>query len=202
MPDVPTGILRLLILPSLRAQKPVEAKSVHSVLLSPIMSRYAATFKEMVHQGTELKKRKHTNPNPKRPDSTPYRDIKSQNEWLRANVFDSMGNYTCTAVPVSVALWASQSKELLVKGELNESQSQHPVIEMSKTEVEEKRLGAYVVMPDGIEIAFKTWWRSLVPVTVVRVRYPHDRHGNAGKPSHSAKGTVLQDFLSFTDINS
>ena len=51
------------------------------------------------------------------------------------------------------------------------------MIEMSKTEVEEKRLGAYVVMPDGIEIAFKTWWRSLVPVTVIRVRYPHDRHG-------------------------
>ena len=61
----------------------------------PVLSRYATTFKEMVHTGTELKKRKKINPTPKRPQSefTHYRDVSSQNEWLRTNVFDSLGNY-------------------------------------------------------------------------------------------------------------
>ena len=38
--------------------------------------------------------------------------------------------------------------------------------------------------------------------TIVRVRYPHERHGNAGKTSHSAKTSVMQDFLQFVDLNS
>ena len=61
----------------------------------PVLSRYADTFKEMVHSGSELKKRKMINPSPKRPESdlTHYRDITSQNEWIRANLFDSIGNY-------------------------------------------------------------------------------------------------------------
>ena len=59
----------------------------------PILSRYADTFNTMVHQGTALKKRKHTNPNPKLTDSIPYRDVKQQNDWLQSNVFDTMGNY-------------------------------------------------------------------------------------------------------------
>ena len=59
----------------------------------PILSRYADTFKELVHQGSHLKRVKHLYPNPKRSDCTHYRDLKRHNEWLRANVFDTMGNY-------------------------------------------------------------------------------------------------------------
>ena len=47
----------------------------------------------MVHQGTDLKKRRKVNPNLKRPDAILYRDLEKQNDWLRSNVFDSMGNY-------------------------------------------------------------------------------------------------------------
>ena len=36
----------------------------------------------------------------------------------------------------------------------------------------------------------------------MRVRYLHERHGNAGKISHSAKTTVMQGFLQFADLNS
>jgi len=52
-------------------------------------------FKGLIHQGTELNKRKRINPSPKRPEAelTHYRDITGQNEWLRANMFDSLGNY-------------------------------------------------------------------------------------------------------------
>lgn len=50
-------------------------------------------FMSLKHQGTELKKRKKQLPMPGRPDRDHYRNLKFQNEWLRANVFDTMGNY-------------------------------------------------------------------------------------------------------------
>ena len=110
---------------------------------SPVLERHAATFKGLLHQGSELKKRKRINPHP----------------------------ICCD-------------------------------FEKMKTEVEQERLGSYVIMPDSLECAFKTWWRSLPGDAVVKVRYPHSRHGNAGKTSHSAKSSVMQDFLLFVDINS
>ena len=58
----------------------------------PVLSRYTDTFKEMVHQGSELKRKIAVNPHPKRVDTTHYRDVVKQNEWLRQNVFDSLGN--------------------------------------------------------------------------------------------------------------
>ena len=57
-------------------------------------------------------------------------------------------------------------------------------------------------MPAGTVTAFMMWWRGLSSSTVVQVRYPNDRHGNAGKVSHAAKTSILQDFLTFVDTNS
>lgn len=85
---------------------------------------------------------------------------------------------------------------------IKRQQSQQPKVEMAKDEVEQKRLGDYVVMPQGIDTAFSKWWRTASVDTVVMVRYPHERHGNAGQPSHSAKSTIMQDFLLFVDVNS
>ena len=72
---------------------------------------------------------------------------------------------------------------------------------MPKSEVEEKRLGDCVVMPIGLETSFKTWWRSQDASTIVQVRYPHDRHGNAGKVSNAAKSSLREEFLDFVDHN-
>lgn len=80
--------------------------------------------------------------------------------------------------------------------------SQHPVVDMTKEEAEEQRLGDFVIMPVGTVTAFMMWWRGLSSSTVVQVRYPDDRHGNAGKVSHAAKTSILQDFLTFVDTNS
>ena len=41
----------------------------------PVLSRYVDTFKGLVHVGSELKRRKNTNPHPKNPDKTHYREI-------------------------------------------------------------------------------------------------------------------------------
>ena len=51
----------------------------------PILSRYSEIFKGLTHRGSELKKRKRLNPDPKRPDTTHYRDLNRQNEWIREN---------------------------------------------------------------------------------------------------------------------
>ena len=59
----------------------------------PVLSHYNQTFKSLVQQGSKLKKRKRKNTYPKRNDTASYRDINKQNEWLRNNVFDAMGNY-------------------------------------------------------------------------------------------------------------
>ena len=68
--------------------------------------------------------------------------------------------------------------------------------------MEVQRLGQYVLMPADIESSFKHWWRSLEPSTIVDVRYPHTKHGNALKHSNSAKKTTLEEFLLFVNINS
>ena len=52
----------------------------------PLLSRYRDEFKSMKKQGTSLKKVKRINPVPKRAHLTHYRDLKAQNDWLRANV--------------------------------------------------------------------------------------------------------------------
>ena len=70
-------------------------------------------------------------------------------------------------------------------------------MEMKKSEVEQ-RLGDYFVMPASLEISFKGWWRSQDASTVVEVRYPHGRHGNA---SNAAKSTLREQFLEFVDSN-
>ena len=106
----------------------------------------------MVHQGTELKKRKTINPTPKRPESefTHYRDITRQNEWLRANMFDSMGNYLYCYNCIRASLGVSKDR-LTRQRRIKREESKNPVVQMSKSEVEEKRLTQYVIMPGEVE---------------------------------------------------
>ena len=47
-----------------------------------------------------------------------------------------------------------------------------------------------------LEISFKEWWLSLPSSHEVTVRYPHYRHGNAGRKS---KSSVMEDFLNFVN---
>ena len=57
---------------------------------------YVDVFKSMKQSGTELKKCKRSNPYPKKADSDVehHRDITKQNDWLRSDVFDSLGKYS------------------------------------------------------------------------------------------------------------
>ncbi len=168
----------------------------------PVLSRYTTTFKEMVHSGTELKKRKKVNPSPRRSESdlTHYRDITGQNEWIRANLFDSIGNYLYCYNCIRASLGVSKDR-LSRQRSIKRQQSHEPIVEMTKSEVEEQRLGQFVVMPAVLELSFKKWWSTVQPSDTLNVRYPHQKHGNALKTSHSAKTKVMDKFLEFVDIN-
>ena len=47
-----------------------------------------------------------------------------------------------------------------------------------------------------------SWWKELDDDAELEIKYPHERHGLAGKISNSAKTAVLDQFLLFVDINS
>ena len=66
---------------------------------------------------------------------------------------------------------------------------------MSKSDVEQQGLSAFVLMPPHLDISFSKWWRSEELSTMVKVRMPYKRQGNAGKVSNSEKTTVYQDFI-------
>ena len=63
---------------------------------------------------------------------------------------------------------------------------------MQKSEIERQRLEQYVIVPDGVTAPFKAWWKGLENEDIVTVRYPHERHGLAGKISYHAKTSILQ----------
>lgn len=98
---------------------------------TPILSRYVEVFQGLVHQGTQLRKRKHVNPYPKRTNAIPYRDLKRQNEWLVTNVFDSMGNYLFCQ-PCIVAAFGTSRQRLARLRNVKREMSQHPVVDMTK----------------------------------------------------------------------
>ena len=76
----------------------------------PVLSRHITAFKGMVRTGSELKRRKRLNPNPKRNGAVQYRDIVRENNWLKANVFDSLGNYLYCSACIWTAFGLSTSR--------------------------------------------------------------------------------------------
>ena len=73
---------------------------------------------------------------------------------------------------------------------------------MLQKEVDDQKLLSFVVMTDGLDIAFKKWWSSLPEDHSVKVRYPYGRHGLCGRVSNSAKVQAKEAFLQFVDVNS
>ena len=69
---------------------------------------------------------------------------------------------------------------------------------MTKADVEKERVCCNAIK----DMSFKECWMSLDPSDTVMVRYPHGRDGNAGRTSNSSKTSLMEDFLSFVDINS
>ena len=159
------------------------AQSVCSKCL-PVLSMYKDTFQGLTQHGSKLKRCKTVNPHPKLPERAHCRDLVKQNSWIHENLLDGMGNLLFCSRCIYSAFNISQQR-LSRQREVKGHQFQQPISEMTKREVEEKRLGEYVV-PEEVCEGFLTWW-SIDSLTMVNVRVPHERHGLAGKSSNSAK---------------
>ena len=165
------------------------------------LARVAEGFHRLRHQGTELKKRVKILPHPKHPERTHYRNIIAQNEWLRANVFDSMGNYLFCQECIVKGLRISKQR-LAHQRQVKKSFFQHPITKKTKLEVEAESLLSFVVMPEGVSSTLKSWWDTIPSDHEVDVRFPYERHGLCGRASNNEKTETKAEFLSFIDENS
>ena len=164
------------------------------------LARIADGFKQLKQQGSELRKRKKSLPTPKVANRDHYRNVKVQNEWIRANLFDSMGNCLFCHGCIIKALSISPQR-LSRQRKVKRSLFQKPVVPMTKNAVNIEKLNAFVVMPEGIEVSIDSWWASIPDDHVVNVRYPHGKHGLEGKVSNNAKTNTKEAFLEFVDNN-
>ena len=168
---------------------------------APALGNVIEGFRKLKHQGSELKKRRKRYPAPKHADREHYRDLVAQNAWIRGNIFDPMGNYLFCHDCVRKALGISKqrlARQRQVKRKLFKQQE----TTMAKKDVDTQKLTAFVVMPLEIELCFKLWWKDLPDDHEVVVRFPHERHGLAGKVSNHAKTATKERFLEFVEENS
>ena len=101
----------------------------------PVFGHYKVQFEQLVHQGSTCKTRKSRNPHPKRVDTQPYRDLNTQNTWLRSNVFDAMGNYMFCGRCIR-AVFLISPQRLARQKQIKQSEFQQPTKEMTKVNVE------------------------------------------------------------------
>ena len=65
---------------------------------------------------------------------------------------------------------------------------------MTKNEVDKEKVKSIVFMPESVETSLSLWWANLPNDHTVSVRYPHKKHGLAGKVSNSAKVSTKEFF--------
>lgn len=154
----------------------------------------SAVAEGLKHRGIELRKRKRKLPNPKHPDRPYYRNLVLQNEWLRANIFDCLGNYLFCQECVKKALKIS-AQRLARQRSIKRSANTTPIVQMKKSEIEAENLKAFAVVPEALDATLKTWWETIPPDHLVDVRYPYEKHGLSGKVSNNAKLDARMDFF-------
>ena len=111
---------------------------------------------------------------------------------------------------ISLTLWATiftvtgvlhiSHQRLARQRNVKRSLLHKPLVHMSKEDVEKEKLTAFVLMPEGIEESFKTWWGKIEANHEVDVRYPHDKHGLQCKGldqimPKSRKGSLFWNLL-------
>ena len=96
----------------------------------PVLSRYVSEFKSMVHTGSEYNRRKRIHPYPKKTEVTHYRDIVTQNNWLKANAFDSLGNYLYCSTCIRTAFGASHARLTRLRN-VKRKECSFPTIDMT-----------------------------------------------------------------------
>ena len=129
-------------------------------MCSTSLSRVAKGFPCIKNQGTELKRHKNRLLHPKHTECHHYWNTAAENEWIRLNILDTMGNYLFCQECVVKALKISKQK-LSRQWKVKQRLFQHPIEMMTKSEVNDENLNFFVVMPEGLTCTFKSWWETL-----------------------------------------
>ena len=83
-----------------------------------------------------------------------------QNEWIRGNLFDAMGNdlfcHRCIVKALNVGP-QRLSRQRKVKG----NQIQKPLVSMTKNEVDKEKVKSFVYMPESVETSLSLWRANL-----------------------------------------
>ena len=104
------------------------------------LSRYEDIFQGLTQHGSKLKRCKNDNPHPKLPERAHYRDLVKQNDWIRMNLLDGMGNLLFCSQCIRSTFKISPQR-LSRQRDIKRRQFQELISDkMTKQEVEEKRL--------------------------------------------------------------
>ena len=163
----------------------------------PVLGKLKANFDSLVRTGGELRHSKRVLPEPRK---LHYRNIVAQNEWIRANLFDALGNYRYCQRCINKVLGIG-TQRLAHQRAIKRREALIPVVDMTKLEVANQGLQGFVMMPED-HSNFAQWWATLEGASVVSVRFPHSSHSLARRSSNFSKRSVREDFLQFVDANS
>jgi hypothetical protein len=115
----------------------------------PVLSLLMPAFISLVRQGAELRHSKRVLPHPKKSDKQHYRNLGTKCfMWIRANLFDALGNYKyCSACIIHTLDIGSQ--RLVHQRSIKQREALTPLVHVSKSEIVNDRLENFVVMPEG-----------------------------------------------------
>ena len=107
----------------------------------------------------------------------------AQNQWPREKTIEVHGNLLQDCLAACFGLHGSR---IQCQWQINQQQKDQPIV-VTKEEVEEQRLVDQLLRDDDEQMTFATWWKSVDKDDIVKVQFPHDHHGHAGKPSNHSK---------------
>ena len=111
----------------------------------PALEKLQPVFDSFVRSDLELRHSKRVLPEPKKPDKTHYRNLVAQNEWIRSNLFDGLGNYRyCQSCITEV--YGIGSQRLAHQRSVKRKQGLIPLVPMTKSDVVSNKLEGRVEM--------------------------------------------------------
>lgn len=150
----PSNVMRHLERPAIVNQK----ERTYASGVRPVPNKYICMSVSLTSELTVggVQSDISTNPAPCKPNRQHNRDVKKQNEWLRENMFDSLGNYLYCS-PCIFNGFGISSQRLAHQRNVRRRLASQPVIEMKKSNVEVQLLGEYVVMLNACNLSFMVW---------------------------------------------
>ena len=112
------------------------ASIVRSKCLSctPVLEQLKVNFDSLVQTGRELRHCKRVLPEPRKPDKLHYRNLVAQNQWIRNNLFDDLGNYHYCQKCIHKVLKIG-TQHLAHQRAIKRQEALIPLVDMTKSQI-------------------------------------------------------------------